>query len=678
MNRRNASALVALPLCLLCVTASGLCAAAVPEVLNLSGRLAQDGQPLTGEVALTVTFYDDAEGSSPASILWADVVTTSLQEGRFHVLLGADPANPLPPALTEGAEVFVGLAVNEDAEMTPRMRIASVPFALSAGSCQLLGGKSASDFSTPGHGHPEVADLYAAIDHQHPPYTGTDFALSNQVCPPGQVVSGINDAGDLVCTPDADTLYTAGMGILQDGTALMLDASFVEVLAKGVCYDAADELWLDLDGRYAPLAHTHDQFYDKTQVDSLLTTKSDVGHAHPSPIPAGSVLFSTSHNDAGLLASGYKRLEGTLVAGARWAPLPTADAPSGRYDHTCTWNGTALYCWGGRASYYGVYGDGAAYLPSTNTWKAMSNSSAPAGRALHTAVLAGEGIAYWGGQYYDTSTKYRNSGAIYYPATDTWSAAMGTTGAPSARGQHTAVWTGTQMIVWGGYGGTYLQDGGRYTPATNSWSPLFQGLTARSDHTAVWTGTYMVVWGGGNGTVVFADGAVYDPKMDQWSPLPAVPASFAGRRQHTAVWTGDEMIIYGGNSTAGSTAALKSAAAFSFAKGTWRLIDTSSLIVGQMLHAAAWTGSRMIVWGGVDTTSQYSAAGSVYDLASDKWIGMEVQDAPAPRSLRQSAGAWVDTAFVVFGGLVSGAATNTGGRYELGLTLYPYQKQQDP
>jgi hypothetical protein len=42
-----------------------------------------------------------------------------------------------------------------------------------------------------------------------------------------------------------------------------------------------------------------------------------------------------------------------------------------------------------------------------------------------------------------------NSGGRYDPATDTW-AATTTTGAPSARLEHTAVWTGSRMIVWGG------------------------------------------------------------------------------------------------------------------------------------------------------------------------------------------------------------------------------------
>ncbi len=42
---------------------------------------------------------------------------------------------------------------------------------------------------------------------------------------------------------------------------------------------------------------------------------------------------------------------------------------------------------------------------------------------------------------------------------ETWTATS-TTNAPAARASHTAVWTGSEMIVWGGYGGSYFNTGG--------------------------------------------------------------------------------------------------------------------------------------------------------------------------------------------------------------------------
>ena len=79
---------------------------------------------------------------------------------------------------------------------------------------------------------------------------------------------------------------------------------------------------------------------------------------------------------------------------------------------------------------------------------------------------------------------------------DTWTT---TSGPPDPRGGPTAVWTGSEMIVWGGGNNSgNLDTGGRYNPATDSWTPTatINAPSARAYHTAVWTGSEMVVWGG--------------------------------------------------------------------------------------------------------------------------------------------------------------------------------------
>jgi hypothetical protein len=82
---------------------------------------------------------------------------------------------------------------------------------------------------------------------------------------------------------------------------------------------------------------------------------------------------------------------------------------------------------------------------------------------------------------------------------DNWNATT-TTGAPAARGRHTAVWTGSEMIVWGGVdnAGDRVKSGGRYNPSTDSWiaTTTIGAPDGRSSHTAVWSGTEMIVWGG--------------------------------------------------------------------------------------------------------------------------------------------------------------------------------------
>jgi hypothetical protein len=88
---------------------------------------------------------------------------------------------------------------------------------------------------------------------------------------------------------------------------------------------------------------------------------------------------------------------------------------------------------------------------------------------------------------------------------DTWTPTS-LTNAPAGRFNHTAVWTGSEMIVWGGCtdGGcnSSFNTGGRYNPSTDSWTPTntANAPAARWAHTAVWTGSEMIVWGGAGGS----------------------------------------------------------------------------------------------------------------------------------------------------------------------------------
>jgi len=92
-----------------------------------------------------------------------------------------------------------------------------------------------------------------------------------------------------------------------------------------------------------------------------------------------------------------------------------------------------------------------------------------------------------------------------------------TDNAPGARNSHTAVWTGTSMIVWGGRtGGIYgpcLDTGGTFDAASNTWSAIstVSAPSARADHLATWTGGSMVVWGGTSNTTALRTGGTFTP-----------------------------------------------------------------------------------------------------------------------------------------------------------------------
>ena len=65
---------------------------------------------------------------------------------------------------------------------------------------------------------------------------------------------------------------------------------------------------------------------------------------------------------------------------------------------------------------------------------------------------------------------FLNTGGRYNPNANSWTPTS-TTNAPVRRTGHTAVWTGSEMIVWGGAVNSfpyYSNTGGRYNPTTNT------------------------------------------------------------------------------------------------------------------------------------------------------------------------------------------------------------------
>ena len=104
------------------------------------------------------------------------------------------------------------------------------------------------------------------------------------------------------------------------------------------------------------------------------------------------------------------------------------------------------------------------------------------------------------------------------------------------------------MLIWGGQQVGPMATGGRYDPLLDSWFPSTSigAPQARYGHTAVWTGSQMIVWGGWDASInPLRTGGLYDPVSDTWVDTGILGAP-AGRAHHTAVWTGEEMIVWGG------------------------------------------------------------------------------------------------------------------------------------
>jgi hypothetical protein len=290
----------------------------------------------------------------------------------------------------------------------------------------------------------------------------------------------------------------------------------------------------------------------------------------------------------------------------RWTATSTDVNAIGTFlAHRCFWTGTQMIVWGGRDTVTHGATPAACTNPATNTWAQTSTarttprpyrphgrvdgdgddrlgrllrfyycqarSRTPAGATPHRPTAGrrprrgrmarpcgnlcgrvdGNGDIVWGGKLY-SDTFYNTGGATSRRSTPGRSTSTGAN-VPSARAAPSAVWTGTEMIVWGGYYGgsasTRFNTGGRYNPSTDNWLATSTGAnnpSARYLQTAVWTGTKMIVWGGYDGTPLNTGGR-YDPGTDSWMAISTGANAPSARYFHAAVWTGARMVVWGGD-----------------------------------------------------------------------------------------------------------------------------------
>jgi N-acetylneuraminic acid mutarotase len=307
-----------------------------------------------------------------------------------------------------------------------------------------------------------------------------------------------------------------------------------------------------------------------------------------------------------------------------WRLINDSGAPSARVFVTSgttrqhTWTGTELIVWGG-TDLMTRFGEGARYTPSNDTWASIATASAPEARDHHIMLWTGREVLVWGGHAVNGGSTL-NSGARYNPTTDAWTT-MSTENAPSARASFNGVWTGAEMIVFGGT--SAINTGGRYNPATDTWTSIStDGAPGLQDHVAVWTGTEMIVWGGYQWNGLSAVGARYNPATDTWATLPSSPMS--ARRRHAAVWTGTEIIVWaGGGDSPAEGAGVGAGAAYNPTLNTWRSINNIGAPMARIDNTAVWTGMEMIVFGGSTGIPRVGgtvlSSGGRYNPITDSW-----------------------------------------------------------
>ncbi|MCY3642065.1 MAG: hypothetical protein OXG41_00670 [Acidimicrobiaceae bacterium] len=281
--------------------------------------------------------------------------------------------------------------------------------------------------------------------------------------------------------------------------------------------------------------------------------------------------------------------------------------------------------------------------------------AAPSGhewlRSVYAVVWTGNRVLIVGGA--DTATRRVGSGYLllsYDPAHDVWekSEADPMPRLPELTGDVTwlgsAVWTGSEVL--------FAAAGVALDPVDGSWRVFTAApLADRRDETTVWTGQQVVIWGGcgleapyceDHGSVLFTDGAIYDPSTDAWramssSPLP--PGAYP-----TAAWTGSEIIYFAGIVEEDAS----SAAGYDPTLDQWRLLPAPPVSPRQDFELA-WSQDAELLfgWGGSHASIQLGD-GAVYDPSTAMWL--RLPEAPHNSARDRHAVAAVGHTFYVDGG----------------------------
>jgi hypothetical protein len=224
-------------------------------------------------------------------------------------------------------------------------------------------------------------------------------------------------------------------------------------------------------------------------------------------------------------------------------------------------------------------------------------------------------------------------------------------------------WTGQELLVWGGMDRDRRihADGAAFDPATGRWRPLPLAPQAqqldRLGGDAVWTGRELLVWGGlapedgsrAGGAMRPGDGLAYDPAGRAWRRLEAPPRSLRASAG-PALWTGRELLVVDADADRQLAGGGLAGAAYDPAADHWRPLPASPRLGdGQLLgRTVLWAGTRLLVWtfwtrpGGPARTSPDpdGVALWAYDPAANHWAELPAPSGPVRSSLVRSALAW--------------------------------------
>ena len=124
----------------------------------------------------------------------------------------------------------------------------------------------------------------------------------------------------------------------------------------------------------------------------------------------------------------------------------------------------------------------------------------------------------------------------------------------------------------------------------------------------------------------------------------------------SAAWTGTELLIWGG--IGANNTVLGNGSKFKVQETSWTPMNEPSPSPRQF-HTAVWLSSKMIVWGGTSTNGVRLDSGAMFDPVTNKWDSKPLATAPSARAHHTAVA--TDKKMIIWGGETNSGVTSTGG-----------------
>lgn len=387
----------------------------------------------------------------------------------------------------------------------------------------------------------------------------------------------------------------------------------------------------------------------------LLAVVLAAGMAAAIPAAAGA---RTTGGTPGAAPAGATANTVSTLPGA-WQLLPKAPIAKPPEDFGLTvavWTGSQMIIHGAQFSGSGFSGITFAYRPAAGTWTRLPNGPRP------IVAQSGDSAVWTGSQM----LVFGLTAGAYRPSTNAWRPIARPPVGPS----DISGWTGHEAITWEGVCcGNTVNSAEAYSPVTDKWRTTTAPLERRTGAMGAWTGKLLVVAGGfqevnGTRVKVFRDGAAYNPATNTWRRLPPMPER---RGDGTAVWDGKEVLFLGGTAPGSKLPSLRGMA-YNPQANSWRLLPAMEF--RRQGFVAVSTGRQLLVWGGQfrqSGTWTIPPHGEAFNLVTNRWSALPV----SPLHGRQGTSAvWTGRRMIIWGGYYF---TPTGGLTSLldGATFTP-------